>query len=141
MEDILGIKEEKEMTVKEQREINLIVENLELIKVIMKVFQGQVLYMDLQEFCLRFKVFDTGEAFGYAVEKLIKGKVLKKTIYPNTNYIVLIAKTCVNRYMNNVYDTLNNLIDDKYEEKINFYNGITGNWRGRKELRNFAFKY
>lgn len=106
MEDILGIKEEKEMTVKEQREINLIVENLELIKVIMKVFQGQVLYMDLQEFCLRFKVFDTGEAFGYAVEKLIKGKVLKKTIYPNTNYIVLIAKTCVNRYMNNVDDSI-----------------------------------
>ena len=107
MENNLDINiEEKQMTVKEQREIKLIVENLELIKVIMQVFQGQVLYMDLQEFCLKFKVFDTAEGFAYCVEKLIKGKILKKTIYPNTQYVVLITKARVNRYINNVDDSI-----------------------------------
>ena len=98
--------EEKKMTVKEQREISLIIENLELIKVLMRVFQGQVLQSDLRDFCLNFRVFDTGEAFGYAVEKLIKNKVLKKTTYPNTTYVVILAKACVNKYVNNNDDSI-----------------------------------
>lgn len=107
MENNLDINiEEKKMTAKEQREVQLIIENLELIKVIMRVFNGQVLYMDLEEFCLKFRVFDTAEGFAYCVEKLIKGKILKKTTYPNTPYVVLIAKTCVNRYINNVGDSI-----------------------------------
>ena len=46
---------------KEEREIKAMVENIELIKVIMNIFNGQVLYMDLQDFCIKFKIFDTAE--------------------------------------------------------------------------------
>lgn len=98
--------EENKITAKEQREINLIAENLELVKVLMEVFNGQVLCMDLKEFCIKFEIFDTGEAFDYAVEKLIKGKVLKRRIYLDTQYKVIIAKTCVNKYVNGVNDSI-----------------------------------
>ena len=91
---------------KEEREIKAMVENIELIKVIMNIFNGQVLYMDLQDFCIKFKIFDTAEGFAYSVEKLIKAKVLKRTTYPNTPYVVLVAKTCVNRYINNIDDSI-----------------------------------
>lgn len=94
------------ITIKEEREIKAMVENIELIKVIMNIFNGQVLYMDLQDFCIKFKIFDTAEGFAYSVEKLIKAKVLKRTAYPNTSYVVLIAKTCVNRYINNIDDSI-----------------------------------
>lgn len=96
----------KEISSKEEREIKAMVENIELIKVIMNVFNGQVLYMDLQDFCINFKVFDTAEGFAYSVEKLIKAKALKRTTYPNTPYVVLVAKTCVNRYINNIDDSI-----------------------------------
>lgn len=97
---------ENKMTAKEQREVNLIVENLELIKVLMRVFGGQVLYTDLQEFCIKFNVVSTEDAFEYAVEKLVGGKVLKRTTYPNTSYIVLVAKLCVNKYINGIDDSI-----------------------------------
>ncbi|MBQ8998015.1 MAG: hypothetical protein IJ086_04890 [Clostridium sp.] len=107
MNDIMNNNNDnKEMSVKEEREIKAINENIELIKVIMKVFNGQVLYTDLQAFCINFKVFDTAEGFAYSVEKLIKAKVLKKTTYPNTSYVVLVAKTCVNKFINNIDDSI-----------------------------------
>lgn len=112
MENILDIdienkEEKKEMTAKEQKEIKLIIENLEFIKVLMRFYKGQVLYMDIKDFCLKYRIFNTEDSFEYAVEKLIAGKIIKKTIFPNTNYVVLIAKACVVEYFKENKDKKN----------------------------------
>lgn len=96
----------KEPTAKDMREYELIVNNLELLKVLMRVFRGQALELDFKEFCLKFNICITADSFDYTIEKLINNKILKKKVLGGTTNSVLIAKTCVNRVLLGVNDSI-----------------------------------
>lgn len=96
----------KEPTAKDMREYELIVNNLELLKVLMRVFRGQALLLDFKEFCLKFNICINEDSFDYTIEKLIKNNILKKKVFGGTTNSVLIAKTCVNRILMNENDSI-----------------------------------
>lgn len=96
----------KQLTAKDEREYELIVNNLELLKVLMRVFRGQALELDFKEFCLKFNICISADSFDYTVEKLINNKILKKKVFGGTTNSVLIAKTCVNRVIMNENDSI-----------------------------------
>ena len=87
------------LTAKEQLKINAIIENLELAKIIMYVYRGQTLELDIKDFCMKYKVFYTEDAFDYAIEQMLKANVIKRVTYPNTANIVIVAKKSLNRFM------------------------------------------
>ena len=96
----------KELTAKDAKEYELVVNNIELLKVLMRVFRGQALLIDFQEFCLKFGICLSESDFDYTIEKLIKNKILKKKVFAGTTNTVLIAKTCVNRVLLGVNDSI-----------------------------------
>ena len=96
----------KQLTAKDEREYEFIVNNLELLKVLMRVFRGQALELDFKEFCLKFNICISADSFDYTIEKLINNKILKKKVFGGTINSVLIAKTCVNRVLLGVNDSI-----------------------------------
>ena len=96
----------KQLTAKDEREYELIANNMELLKVFMGVFKGQALLLDFRDFCLKFNICMSESDFDYAIEKLIKNKILKKKVFAGTTNTVLIAKTCVNRILMGVDDSI-----------------------------------
>lgn len=108
----------KEPTAKDMREYELIVNNLELLKVLMRVFRGQALLLDFKEFCLKFRICFNEDNFDYIIEKLINNKILKKKVLAGTTNTVLVARTCVNRILMNENDS----IDYSYNQiKLNCF--------------------
>ena len=138
--DNLYMNVNKELTAKDEREYELIVNNLELLKVLMRVFRGQALELDFKEFCLKFNICITADSFDYTIEKLIKNNILKKKVFGGTTNSVLIAKTCVNRILTNENDS----IDYSYNQiKLNcFKSSLIVNLfnRGDESLDNFIDK-
>ena len=130
----------KQLTAKDEREYELIANNMELLKAFMEVFKGQALELDFKEFCLKFNVCINESDFDYTVEKLIKNKILKKKVFAGTTNSVLIAKTCVNRILMNENDS----IDYSYNQiKLNcFKSSLIVNLfnRGDESLDNFIDK-
>ena len=104
--DNLYMNVNKELTAKDAKEYELVVNNIELLKVLMRVFRGQALLIDFQEFCLKFGICLSESDFDYTIEKLIKNKILKKKVFAGTTNTVLIAKTCVNRVLLGVNDSI-----------------------------------
>lgn len=127
----------KELTTKDEREYELIVNNLELLKVLMRVFRGQAILLDFKEFCLKFRICFNEDNFDYIIEKLINNKILKKKVLAGTTNSVLIAKTCVNRILMGENDS----IDYSYNQvKLNcFKNALIVNLfdRGDESLDSF----
>lgn len=116
--DNLYMNVNKQLTAKDEREYELIVNNLELLKVLMRVFRGQALLLDFKEFCLKFNICINEDSFDYTIEKLIKNNILKKKVFGGTTNSVLIAKTCVNRILMNEDDS----IDYSYNQiKLNCF--------------------
>lgn len=97
-----------------------IADNLEICKVIMYIYRGQVLEMDLRDFCIKYEVCSTKNSFDWAIEKMIKGNIIKRRIYPNTEHIVLVAKTALNRFMCKVDDSI-----DFSAEQVRFNSFLT----------------
>lgn len=81
-----------------QSKIQAIENNINLIEVLYHYFKGQVLEMDLRDFCLRFSLFETERQFQNAIKKLISKDVLKVEKLVNTNNNVIIAKGIVYTY-------------------------------------------
>ena len=104
--DDLYMNTTKQLTAKDERKYELIANNLELLKVLMGVFKGQALAVDFRDFCLKFDVCTSESYFDYTIEKLIKNKILKKKVFAGTTNTVLIAKTCVNRVLLGVNDSI-----------------------------------
>lgn len=94
------------LTAKEKREVDAILENLELAKVIMYIYKGQALEMDIKDFCMKYEVFYTEDAFDYALGKMLKAGVVKTKTYPNTANVVIIGKKCLNRFMCQIDDSI-----------------------------------
>lgn len=130
--DNLYMNVNKELTAKDEREYELIINNLELLKVLMRVFRGQALLIDFKEFCLKFHICFNEDNFDYTIEKLINNKILKKKVFGGTTNSVLIAKTCVNRVLLGVNDS----IDYSYNQvKLNCFKNylIVNNFTRKSE--------
>ena len=138
--DNLYMNVNKQLTAKDEREYELIVNNLELLKVLMRVFRGQALELDFKEFCLKFNICISADSFDYTIEKLINNKILKKKVFGGTTNSVLIAKTCVNRVIMNENDS----VDYSYNQiKLNcFKNALIVNLFNKSDesLDNFIDK-
>lgn len=78
--------------------IEAIENNINLIEVLYYYFRGQVLEMDLKDFCLKFRIFETERQFQNAIKKLVSKDVLKIEKLVNTNNNVVIAKGIVYTY-------------------------------------------
>ena len=78
--------------------IQAIENNINLIEILHYYFRGQVLEMDLKDFCLRFNIYETERQFQSAVKKLVSKDVLKIEKLVNTNNNVIIAKGIVYTY-------------------------------------------
>ena len=78
-----------------QSKIQAIENNINLVEILHYYFRGQVLEMDLKDFCLRFNVFETERQFQNAIKKLISKDVLKVEKLVNTSNNVVIAKGIV----------------------------------------------
>lgn len=81
-----------------QSKIQAIENNINLIEILHYYFRGQVLEMDLKDFCLRFNIYETERQFQSAVKKLVSKDVLKIEKLVNTNNNVIIAKGIVYTY-------------------------------------------
>ena len=81
-----------------QSKIQAIENNINLVEILHYYFRGQVLEMDLKDFCLRFNVFETERQFTTAIKKLVSKDVLKIEKLVNTNNNVVIAKGIVYTY-------------------------------------------
>lgn len=78
--------------------IEAIENNINLIEVLYYYFRGQVLEMDLKDFCLKFRIFETERQFQNAIKKLVSKDVLKIEKLVNTENNVVIAKGIVYTY-------------------------------------------
>lgn len=96
-------KELKKKMLKEQEEMNkknrAIEQNIDLIKIIYQVYAGQVLKMDLRDVCITWGIYESEASFNYAIDRLIKDKVLRKEILQNTKNVVIVAKASVVKYL------------------------------------------
>lgn len=81
-----------------QSKIQAIENNINLVEILHFYFKGQVLEMDLKDFCLRFNVYETERQFQNAIKKLISKDVLKVEKLVNTSNNVIIAKGIVYTY-------------------------------------------
>lgn len=104
--DDLYMNTTKQLSEKDLRDYEQIANNMELLKAFMGVFKGQALLLDFRDFCLKFNICMSESDFDYAIEKLIKNKILKKKVFAGTTNTVLIAKTCVNRTLIGVNDSI-----------------------------------
>lgn len=86
----------KEEKIRSDRE--LIENNINLIKVLYLIFDGQVLNMDLEEFCIKYGVYKDENQYNVAIDKLMKGKIIKKKTLVNTTNTVIVAKAPVLNY-------------------------------------------
>lgn len=104
--DDLYMNTTKQLSEKDLRDYEQIANNMELLKALMGVFKGQALLLDFRDFCLKFNICTSESDFDYTIEKLIKNKILKKKVFAGTTNTVLIAKTCINRILIGVNDSI-----------------------------------
>lgn len=83
-----------------KKQIELIENNIKLIEILFYIFKGQILDMDLKEFCLKFKIYQTENQYNIVIKKLITNKILKIKKLVNTNNNVLVAAAPVYNYFN-----------------------------------------
>lgn len=82
------------------KQSEVIENNIKLIEILFYIFKGQILDMDLKEFCLKFKIYQTENQYNIVIKKLITNKILKIKKLVNTNNNVLVAAAPVYNYFN-----------------------------------------
>lgn len=65
--------------------------NIKLIEILFFIFQGQILDLDLKEFCLHFGLYQTENQYNTVIKNLITNKIIKIKKLVKTNNNVLIA--------------------------------------------------
>lgn len=65
--------------------------NIKLIEILFFIFQGQILDLDLKEFCLHFGLYQTENQYNTVIKNLITNKIIKTKKLVKTNNNVLIA--------------------------------------------------
>lgn len=78
----------------------IIANNIKLIEIIFYIFKGQVLDIDLKEFCLKFELYQTEGQYNTVVKNLVTSNILKVKKLVNTNNNVLVAKAPVYNFFN-----------------------------------------
>ena len=73
----------------------LIENNQRLIEVLVYIFGGQVLDIDLREFCVKFGLYKTESQYNTVIKILLSRKILRKEKLVKTNNNVLIASSSV----------------------------------------------
>lgn len=72
--------------------LKIMEENTKLLEVLIFLFQGQVLEMDLKEFCVEHKIYDTENKFNQAIKNLKSKKVIRTDVkLVKTTHNVVIA--------------------------------------------------
>lgn len=80
------------------KQIEMIENNINLIEILFYIFKGQVLDMDLKEFCISNKIYETERQYNNVVKNLITNNILKVKKLVKTNNNVLIAKAPVHNF-------------------------------------------
>ena len=76
----------------------IIENNVGLVEVLYYIFKGQVLEMDIKEFCIKYQVYQTEKEIDTVIKKLINSNIIKITKLVNTNNNVIVAKAPIYRY-------------------------------------------
>lgn len=79
--------------------------NIGLVEVLYYIFKGQVLEMDIKEFCLKYEVYQTKEDVDIVIKKLINSNIIKINKLVNTNNNVIVAKAPIYRYFREIGKT------------------------------------
>lgn len=74
--------------------------NIKLIEILFFIFEGQVLDLDLKEFCLKHSLYQTEGQYSSAIKNLISNNIIKIKKLVNTNNNVLIAKAPIYNFFN-----------------------------------------
>lgn len=90
-----NIKRESKIKIKQNE---MIENNIKLVEIIFYIFKGQVLDIDLKEFCLKFQLYQSEGQYNTVVKNLISNNILKVKKLVNTNNNVLVAKAPVYDY-------------------------------------------
>ena len=77
------------------KQIELIENNIKLVEIIFFIFKGQVLDIDLKEFCLEKGLYITENQYDTVIKNLVNSNILKITKLVKTNNNVLVAKAPV----------------------------------------------
>ncbi len=73
------------------KQIEVIENNIKLVEILHFIFQGQILDLDLKEFCLHFGLYQTENQYNTVIKNLITNKIIKTKKLVKTNNNVLIA--------------------------------------------------
>lgn len=76
----------------------IIENNIGLVEVLYYIFKGQVLEMDLKEFCVKYQVYQTEKEIDTVIKKLINSNIIKIIKLVNTNNNVIVAKAQIYKY-------------------------------------------
>ena len=76
----------------------IIANNIGLVEVLYYVFKGQVLEMDIKEFCIKHQVYQTEKEIDTVIKKLINSNIIKITKLVNTNNNVIVAKAPIYKH-------------------------------------------
>ena len=76
----------------------IIANNIGLVEVLYYIFKGQVLEMDIKEFCLRYEVYQTEKEIDTVIKKLINSNIIKINKLVNTNNNVIVAKAPIYKF-------------------------------------------
>ena len=98
------------------KQAEIIENNLDIIIALIKIFKGQVLNIDLQEFCIAFNICDSSNQYDVLIRKLIKNKLVRIKKLRNTSNNVIIASSPINNYfdINAVKYSIETVIRNSY---------------------------
>lgn len=83
-----------------KKQIELIENNIKLIEIIFYIFRGQILDLDLKEFCMAKGLYIADNQYNLVIKKLVNNNILKIKKLVNTNNNVLVAKAPIWNYFN-----------------------------------------
>lgn len=81
-----------------KKQIETIENNISLIETLFYIFKGQVLEMDLREFCVKCEIYQNEEQCKTVIKKLINNNIVKIKKLVNTDNNVVVAKAPVYNY-------------------------------------------
>ena len=98
------------------KQAEIIENNLDIIIALIKIFKGQVLNIDLQEFCIAFNICDSSNQYDVLIRKLIKNKLVRIKKLRNTSNNVIIASSPITNYfdINAVKYSIETVIRNSY---------------------------
>ena len=80
------------------KQVEIIENNIDIMLVLINIFKGQVLNIDLQELCIALNICEDENEYKGLINKLIKNKLVRMKKFATTTNNVIIANAPVTNY-------------------------------------------